>query len=288
MGNIDDLCNYIVKRNIKTESEVRTYLKKRINDDKIVDAVVDRLAERNIIKKEEPDPEIVTPKNDFIIPAYKKAVAQIFQLNRPMPRNKLKMKLSFDMHWFSPNDSGMFIDFCERDGLVEEKNGVIQPTFDAESIDIPYGWSIHKELNIKTGDELAKEQVKKKDREMEVAFVKKEKEVEFNAMLEEDGIVIDDDMISGSPIDFDDVEENMTVSGRMEFKRKIIKLIASEGIPSRTANGLFDYYELNYGIANVDMFIMNSVQNEHFNDENALKNVFKMLKAEQWGWENEA
>jgi len=203
MGNIDNLCNYVIKRNIQSESDIRVYLKKRINDDELIDMVIDKLVERKIIKRDKPEPDdqdtpAPAPKNDFIIPAYKKAIAQIFQKSSPMPRTKLKMKLSFDMNWFSPDDSGMFIEFCERDGLIEEKDGNIQPTFDPNSIEIPFEWSIHKELNIKTGSELAKERTEKKRAKQEVEFVRKEKQVEFKAMLEEDGIVIDEDMISGS------------------------------------------------------------------------------------------
>jgi hypothetical protein len=269
MSNLDRLIDFVKEAGYDTADEVRKHFENEGIDKDTMDAIIRRLVNDGIVRDD----------SRFVIPTYKKAVAFFFQSGRlPMPRAVMKMEMSFKLDWFRPGDADIFIGFCIRDGFLEESDGKLRPTFDVSEVVLPYEWSLHEELGIKTGSEVARADMRKKEEKKERAYVRQEKAKESEALMVEEGM----DVGSEDESDTAGGEVLMTVSHRDEFKRSMVRRLVDLGIPARSANGLFDYYELNYGLADEEMFIMTSVQFENFTDENVLKKAFVMLEREVW------
>lgn len=221
------------------------------------------------------EPKSVEPTAFALI--YKKALAQFFQNHAPMARAATKFEMSYKLDWFTPADADMFITFCIRDGLLKEEGGKILPTFDPASVDVPYGWSLHEELQIKTGREVADEIEKEKEAKKEKKFVQAGVLADTRKAMEEDGIEID-----AGPVKVEDVDQLfMTVSNRANSKKEIVRKL-SRFMPSKAADGLYDWYELNYGIVDYDEFVVASQIFEKYSDDVALKKAFDVLREANW------
>ena len=291
-NNVDKMVAYIkTRKNLTTEQSVRDYLSKRIQKPEVVETIIKKLFTTTITTIE---PEVVggvggteraypsaniahteesAPKKEiFVVPSYKKAIAQFFQRFPPMPRARMKMEMSFKLDWFTPSDADTFISFCMRDGLLKEEGSNIAPTFDPKSVELLPDWSLHAELGIKTGREVAEAERKKSDNEKDVQLSQTVNMVELSKMSAEDGIEKDNVEFEGTG------DEHFTLSHRNEDKLKMVKSLVGCGIPPKVANGLFDYYELNKGIADFEMFHINAVQFEKFTDEKLLKKGFQQFR----------
>lgn len=258
-SNINKLYDLIRKRGYKAEVDVREYFGKKGVDNDVVNEIVEKLIGDDLIKR------------SFFQSAYKKAIAQFFQTRQPMSRQAVRMEMSFKMEWFTPDDAMQFIEYCERDGLIEERDGKIHPTFDVSEVELPFDWTIHKELNIKTGGQIAQERTKERSHRREVDFVQEERKTETAQMLVEDGMSVDD---GGVVIDG---EKHMTVMSRPDDKRAVVRKLVGVGLSGKVANGLFDYYELNVGMIGEEQFVFTGARFEGEKDEKKLAKAYAIL-----------
>ena len=272
MTNMDKIISLIKSRGLTDESDIRKYLGGRIRDDDLVDKVIGRLVDMNIVSADDKS-ESRSAEGSF--PAYKRAIAQFFETHSPLARSDMRMEMSFKMGWFTPSDAEIFISFCERDGLIVEKDGIMEPTFDASSVEIPPGWTMHNELGIKTGKEISDEIMRKQVEKKEISYVLKSKKEETDRLMAEDGINIDDSEEFSSDID---------VSGSYhdELKIGVVRNLVSVGVPSQNANGMFDFFELNHGLVDVDTFIADMASFEGFDDDKILRTTYSILDVVLW------
>lgn len=274
--NVDKIIKLVKGRGFTTESQVRNYLKTRIPNEGTIDDVIRILVSSKVVSAELTTTE---QKSEPTFPAYRKALAQFFQINKgDMTKSRMRMEMSFKMHWFTPSDADMFISFCIRDGLLQEKDGKITPTFDTESISIPPDWSIHEELNIKTGHEIASERIKRGDLDRQIQYAQNEKAGDVKQMMAEDGIDVDDAEV----FDVRVIADDMTASGRNGFKITVVKKLLLLGMSAKCSNGLFDYFELNYGIIDANEFVSVSAKFEGVSDDKMLRRAYDVLSKEVW------
>jgi len=264
----DDVVDRVSKEGLKTEAEARGYFRGVVPDG-LLDEIIIRLVEQEIVepeKKESPYKEI-----------YKKAMAQFFRKSRPMMEKDMAMKMSFELDWFTFKDSKTFIGYCMSNGLITERDGKLQPTFDVESVDLPLDWNIHEALGIKTGKQVAMEKKLEREYEQSMKMVHEDMMKEQLELLAEDGMTIDDE--SGDSDD-DNRQESMTKTFRAQNKRQMVKKIMDIGMSVKQANGVFDYYELNKGIIDKGVFIDNMTIYEEVRSAEILGKVYEILEKE--------
>ena len=68
----------------------------------------------------------------------KKTIASAFRSKgkRKMDRKELTYTLSFDLKFFSHETSKKVVDHAEKKGLIREVNGILQPSFDMDDVEI--------------------------------------------------------------------------------------------------------------------------------------------------------
>lgn len=59
---------------------------------------------------------------------------------KELPLSELSLTLSMDLKWFTPSFAKKFIMSAIQKGLLHEKNGMLSPLFNIDSVMIPFGF----------------------------------------------------------------------------------------------------------------------------------------------------
>lgn len=265
--NLKKLYEYVRGKNIKTIPEARKLLSSKITNEDLLDEVIVKLVDDDVLV-------IADASEGGYTPYYERAVAFIYKNTNEYKRGQLCNEMSFGLDWFTPSDADKFIDYCLRDGVIaEDDNGVIKPTFDISKIELPYDWNLNDELQIRTGSDIARERAEDKKHDSEIKFVMTEYKDDQAQALADDGFVID----QHEDIEFDGVEVRVG-SDRHELRRDVVvDLVNTCNITSNLAYNLYDYYELNYGLVDEDMFTLTCVQHEGVKDDSTINKCYKLL-----------
>jgi len=282
-SNISKIKKLLTKHGATTIPVAREILSKRIQDEDLLDEVIVRLVDDDfLVLTGAGDNNNSSSSNPYIL-SYKRAMAFLFRNSnkQSFTRSEMKNEMSFKLDWFTPSDAAAFVEFCLRDGLIVEdpSTGAITPAFDPAGVDIPFGWSLNEELQIKTGKDMAREVIDHKREKSEIKFVMGEYQDDLERQLAEDGMFDDDELDASVHVDvpFDGVER-MTVSEWYDERKAVAKDLSERlGIPVKNAYNMHDYYELNRGVIDKDMFVLTMHSFEKITDSDLLDRAYELL-----------
>lgn len=75
-----------------------------------------------------------------------------------LKNSELYLPLSMELGWCSTKDANDFIKQAVQQGLLVKKDGVLQPTFAVENVEIPLGFIPSKKIFVKEKPDLKKEE----------------------------------------------------------------------------------------------------------------------------------
>lgn len=210
---------------------------------------------------------------------YRKAVVYLFRRyqNKSMRKDYVLKDMAFTLDWFIPEDGDKFLDFCKAEGLITIHYGKVEPTFDLDSIDVPYDWDLSLALGIKRASEIwldkaAYAKLQRERREFE-ASEREEKRKRLAAMrIEEPGERKFERGDSGS------IRYYNTESDRDDVRASTVARIMRSGLSELAAQGLFDYHELNFGLYDYDMFYEVARNREKIQHDVMIEKAYRALQ----------